>query len=297
MNDNQRQYTQTHPGGPYVRCGATRQVLDPGFYRVEHTSQGPGLCPKPVVSDELIDIAGTVTDEIFSDVESFMGLRPSYDRFGLTHKRGYLFYGPPGSGKTSLGTMLARRFIGRTGGVVVYVEGPHDLIGGVGILRDVEPGRPAMYIIEEADEVLDFTPCLSILDGETSVTGAVFVAMTNYKGKLPPRIANRPGRFDRVVYVGAPPLGVQVEYLRRVIARGMAADESSRIAHDIADALYGIPLSLAHLREAFIAHHLMGLPLGEVRVRFEKMANADDEPSEELEADEDDDDTCGVSDD
>src|SRR5690606_8755834 len=103
---------------------------------------------------------------------------------------------------------------------------------------------------EEADSIIDDTTCLSILDGELSIQGAVFVAMTNYKDKLPPRISNRPGRFDRVVLVDAPPAAVQIEYLRRVEAR---VGENPDAPEKIVQALEGIPLSLAHLREAFIS--------------------------------------------
>lgn len=282
------QYTQL--SGAFIRCTATWQRLSAGFYKAQRTHAGMGLTPKPVVSDDLIDIPGTIADEVFSDINGFMGLSEEYALYGLTHKRGYLFYGPPGSGKTCLGTMLARRFIQRLDGIVVYVEDDDDFVGSVDLLRAVEPGRPAMYVIEEADNVLDYTACLSILDGETSVAGAIFVAMTNHKERLPPRISNRPGRFDRVIYVGAPPPGVQLEYVRRVAVRGMALAAADRIAGDIVTALDGVDLSLAHLREAFIAHHLMGLPLVQVRARFEEMAGA---PAVAAEDDDDsDDDDC-----
>ena len=111
--------------------------------------------------------------------------------------------------------------------------------------------------------------CLSILDGELSIQGAVFVAMTNYKEKLPPRIANRPGRFDRVEMVDCPPIAVQLEYLRRVEARG---GKNPDAPERIVQALVGIPISMAHLREAFISHVLMGMSLTSVRSRFETMA-------------------------
>ena len=117
--------------------------------------------------------------------------------------------------------------------------------------------------------IVNNTHCLSILDGELSIQGAVFVAMTNYKNKLPPRISNRPGRFDRVELVSCPPEPVQLEYLRRVEARGgKNPDAPARIVA----ALRGIPVSMAHLREAFISHVLMQVPLDQLRVRFEIMS-------------------------
>jgi len=269
----ERQYQISE--GAYYPCGRTAATVPPGFYDVHRSMQGYSLQPRTTVSDDLIDIPGTVADDVFSDIERFLAGKEEYARYGLTHKRGYLFYGPPGSGKTSIGLMIAKRFVERVGGVVMYAGDYHQFTGGVGIMRDVEPGRPSMYLIEEADEIADMTECLSILDGELSIAGAVFVAMTNYKEKLPPRLSNRPGRFDRVILVNCPPEGVQMEYLRRVEAR-VGRDPSA--PERIVRALEGLPVSMAHLREAFIAHVLMRLPMEEVRARFEQMAG---EKSEE----------------
>lgn len=287
-------------GDAFIRCGQTVRTLEPGFYDVKGLGPiGYGLVPKEIVGDELIDIPGTIADEMYDDIDYFLRTKDTYARYGLTHKRGYLFYGPPGSGKTSLAMMLARRFIERSDGVVMFCPDHGAFYNGVAILRDVEPGRPSMYLIEEADTIVNNTHCLSILDGELSIQGAVFVAMTNYKDKLPPRINNRPGRFDRVEMVACPPEAVQLEYLRRVEGR---AGENPEAPALIVRALSGLPLSLAHLREAFISHVLMKMPLSKVRERFEIMAglrNADgseainalfknekdDEPDDEIEDD------------
>lgn len=284
-------------GGGYVRCGQTRKTVPAGFYDVRNFGMGNfGLTPKSPVSDELIDMKGTVADDIILDIEKFMATGPRYARYGLTHKRGYLLYGPPGSGKTSLGLIVARRFIDRVNGVVMYVSDETALCQGVAIMRDVEPGRPSMYLIEEADNIVDDTDCLSILDGEMSINGAVFVAMTNYKERLAQRICNRPGRFDRVELVDRPPAPIQIEYLRRVIARGDEANALSQ-AEYIVNALSGVPISMAHLREAFISHVLMDMPIADVRARFEAMAGMRDDKDDEDSEDDDDDDDFGFDDD
>jgi hypothetical protein len=280
--------------GVYARCGKTVQKLDAGFYDVVSLGMGDcGLQKKETVSDELIDIPGTIADDIFTDIGKFLETKPRYEEYGLTHKRGYLFFGPPGSGKTSLGLMLARRFIEKVGGIVMYCGDTSSFYNGVAIMRDVEPGRPSMYLIEEADSVVNNTHCLSILDGELSIQGAVFVAMTNYKDKLPPRINNRPGRFDRVELVACPPEPVQLEYLRRVEARG---GKNPDAPERIVQGLRGLPVSMAHLREAFISHVLMGVPIDDLRQRFEIMAgirdsdgamfedmDGEDEPDDDIE--------------
>lgn len=268
--------------GSYHPCGDTRPRVPAGFYNVAESMRGSYLEPRAAVSDDLIDIPGTVADEVFNDIDAFLAVRDAYSRYGLTHKRGYLFHGPPGSGKTSIGLMIAKRFVERVGGVVMYAGDARSFIGGVNVMRDVEPGRPSMYLMEEVDRVANYTECLSILDGELSIQGAVFVAMTNYRDKLPPRLVNRPGRFDRVILVDCPPVPVQIEYLRRVEAR---VGDRPEVPGQIVEALAGLPISLAHLREAFVSHVLMRMPLADVRSRFEEMAGVSKPAEGEAESD------------
>ena len=294
MQENELQYSKY--GNVWIPCGITQRTMPPGFYNLMPTNAGMGLELAKPVADELIDIPGTPADDVMEDINKFLATKERYIKCGLTHKRGYLFYGPPGSGKTSLGLMIGRRFIRDVGGLVFYISSAGELSHATEIMRKVEPGRPTMYLMEEADRIVDNTVALSILDGELSLAGAVFVAMTNYKEQLPPRIANRPGRFDRVMFIDAPPLRVQIEYLKRLTVRA-EVDEIAAI--NIGETLVGLPVSMAHLREAFIAHVLMGVDLATMRKRFEVMMDrAVAAPAEEGEDDDDDgdpdDDCCTV---
>lgn len=88
------QYTEM--GGSLYPCGKTIPRLDAGFYNITSGLFGWGVAPASPVSDELIDIKGTPADEIMEDIERFLATKERYKKAGLTHKRGYLFYGPPG---------------------------------------------------------------------------------------------------------------------------------------------------------------------------------------------------------
>lgn len=286
--DTAIQYTNV--GGNYVRCGQTVATVPTGMYDVVDLGmRGYGLSPKSIVSDDLIDLPGTVADVILDDIDSFMETQSVYRDFGLTHKRGYLMHGPGGTGKTSIGLMIARRFIKRTQGVVVFAPDSSSFYHGVSILREVEPGRPSMFLMEEVDNIVGNTHCLSILDGELSLQGAVFVAMTNYKRRLPKRITNRPGRFARVVLIDAPPEPIQVEYLTRLARRRPDMMNTRASALGIVSALRGVSMTMDHLREAFVSHVIMGEGLESIRDRFIEMAgSAPDGDSGDTDASEED---------
>lgn len=273
-DENAMQYAKM--GGTLIPVGATIPRLDAGFYNVVRSEHGWGVAPAKPVSDDLIDIPGTPADEVMHDITKFLATKHRYMRVGLTHKRGYLLHGPPGTGKTSLGLMVGRRFVKDADGVVFFIPNSGLLSIATDIIRAVEPGRPVMFLMEEADSFLNDVIALSILDGELSLAGAVFVAMTNHREKMPPRIANRPGRFDRVMYVGAPPRAVQVEYFKRLIAR-LGEDHGDAPEH-MATALEGIDLSMGHLREAFVSHILMGATMSEIAERFRQMAGSGGAP-------------------
>lgn len=258
--------------GTYVRCGATATRIPPGFYDVTHTDRGYGLKPKQIVADDLILMGGTVAADLLSDMETFMEKRDAFRRLGLTHKRGYLLHGPGGTGKTSIALMVARSFIERADAIAVFAPDSQSFYHGVSIVRDIEPGRASIYLLEEADRIVNNTHCLSILDGGMALDGAVFIAMTNYRGRLPARVTNRPGRFARVIRVDSPERDVAIEYLTRLMARAPDLGLGRSTPQAIVQALDGLSMSMDHLREALLLHVVFDEPLTGIRACLESMA-------------------------
>lgn len=260
----------------FIPVGSTAAGLPSGFYRAVDPDFGPPYFEKTeVVTDALLDIQGTAAEDVTKDIRAFLSRKAEYKSYGFTHKRGYLLYGPPGTGKSSIAQLVAKHFMD-DGGVVVLAQ-PFELPLAVNMLAKSEPDRNLMVLIEDPNEQhLNQGEVLSILDGTTPVSGLVTVVTTNYKSKLPPRLANRPGRFDRVVLVDRISPAIQLAYLENIQGR-MSGGPAP--APDIIKALEGIPLTLAHLKEAFLAHVVMGVSLTELRGRFEAMASTanDDE--------------------
>jgi chaperone BCS1 len=66
-----------------------------------------GYAPRPL--DSVILKVGA-REDLIQDLDKFKASRGRYRQLGVPYHRGYLFYGPPGSGKTSVVSALAGRF-------------------------------------------------------------------------------------------------------------------------------------------------------------------------------------------
>ena len=142
-----------------------------------------------------------VKDEVVENVRGFFGAEALYAEHGIPWKRGLLFLGPPGNGKTHMIKGLANEL----GHPVLYVRSfssqhgtPHDNIG-----RCFDRARdlaPCLLVLEDLDALVDDTNrsyFLNEMDGFYSNRGILTVATTNHPERLDPAILERPSRFDR----------------------------------------------------------------------------------------------------
>ncbi|KAF9493052.1 hypothetical protein BDN71DRAFT_1450751 [Pleurotus eryngii] len=174
-----------------------------------------------------------VLGSIVNDAREFITSEHWYTRAGIPYRRGYLFHGPPGTGKSStvyalagaLGLELYTLSLSTSGLTDVTLQMAADNIPKRGILliEDIDCAFPSRDDEEEQKQAqakasasrvaenmmmgippppgrssVTMSGLLNVLDGVNSENGKIFMATTNYVDRLDDALL-RPGRIDMKV--------------------------------------------------------------------------------------------------
>lgn len=142
-------------------------------------------------------------ENLIEDIERFLQSEDEYNRLSIPWHRGYLFWGPPGSGKTSVARALANHFH-----LNMHYLPLGDLkndghlmtaIGGVPaksllLLEDIDVFHAATS--RDDDAPISLSGLLNSLDGMNTPHGLITIMTTNDLSALDPALI-RAGRIDR----------------------------------------------------------------------------------------------------
>jgi ATPases of the AAA+ class len=173
------------------------------------------------------DIGGldSVKQQIIETVEWPLKYPEKFRQFGIEPPTGILLYGPPGTGKT----MLAQAVAHESEASFISVKSTELLLKWVGesekamkeIFRKAKQASPTIVFFDEIDAFATARESGSVgtrsvaestlnqmlveMDGIERLKDVFIIAATNRPDTLDPALV-RPGRLDRMVYVGAPDL-------------------------------------------------------------------------------------------
>jgi chaperone BCS1 len=143
-------------------------------------------------------------EAVVGDLRKFFASRERYEALGIPWRRGYLLYGAPGTGKTSLVTALASELSLNV--CVLSLASPNVTDEKIGSLLSSVPRR-SVILIEDVDAFfqqrskadaqvkVSYSGFINALDGVAAHEGSVVFLTTNHPDRID-EAAIRSGRVD-----------------------------------------------------------------------------------------------------
>ena len=198
-----------------------QEELKGGLYEIKRDDMGNlFLLKQSLKTDELYKLPMGIYDELLNEFNLFWNNKDKYKEYDLVHKRGIMMYGSPGNGKTGIINILIKEVSNIYDGICINVESLSNFIPMIRLIRELEPNKPILAIIEDFDSFIRYensNTLLNILDGNLQIDNIIYFATTNYIDTIEPRFKSRPSRFDLVVELPLPNDKVREFYLNKKI--------------------------------------------------------------------------------
>ena len=176
---------------------------------------------------DMVVLEPSVRHLVRADFELFFERENWFRAHNLPYRRGYLFWGAPGNGKTqTIRVMASHPYIKPFSIDLCDVE--HESRDLLRLFERASESTPALIILEDIDRAfptegkrtheksVSFQTLLNCLDGVGTQDGVIVVATANDPTCLDPAILKRPGRFDRVVQFRNPDASLRRQYYERL---------------------------------------------------------------------------------
>ena len=232
----------------------------------------------PVNQKDNIILDMKLYDDIMLQVHAFYKNKSVYTKLGVPYKRGMLFTGSPGNGKT----LMIRHIIKecykhyKVDATVIGTGGrkfaEEDFSNALSTLRTRNKNNPGILVIEDMDTLLSETGMtragfLSVLDGIAPTEGVLMIGSTNNPEMIDPALLHRPARFDRVYHFELPD-----DYLRDRYVRELFYDVPDAVIQEIVNSTVG--WSFAYMNELRVCSAFISIEKGMDKVDSESIVKA-----------------------
>jgi ATP-dependent 26S proteasome regulatory subunit len=196
----------------------------------------------------------------------FFDSKAVYEGLGVPWKRGLIFYGPAGNGKTISIKALMHTLGDRKNSIpTLYVKTAPRTFDIRNIFALARQMSPCLLVLEDIDTIVTAMTrsyFFNEVDGLENNDGILMVATTNHIDQLDPGLSKRPSRFDRKYLFPLSSKKERVEYVqfwRQKLKTKPEVEFPETLVEPIADITHDF--SFAYIQEAFvsslldIAHH------------------------------------------
>jgi hypothetical protein len=205
--------------------------------------------------DNLV-LHGNLKQDIKDDLANFFAARSTYADYNIPWKRGILFVGSPGNGKTH----TVKALINDSQQPCLYVKSfqsqyDTDSENIRKVFKQARQSAPCILVLEDLDSLLtdgNRSFFLNELDGFAANQGIVTIASTNHPERLDSAIRDRPSRFDRKYHFELPDALAREAY---IIQWNDRAKMPMRLSPDAISHITKITegFSFAYLKELFLS--------------------------------------------
>ena len=206
-----------------------------------------------------IILSKNTKDRIFNNLDEFFENESLYKRLGITYRKGVLFHGVPGTGKTTLiRTICSKYKLTSIYNIDLSKDNIWDIITKIQknsliLMEDVDRYFKHVRNNKDSNEIVSWestfnmNKMLNMLDGVTSPDECLIVMTANDKSVIPD-VMLRSGRIDLVVEFSYCTREQIIEYTK------LFYDCRDDIACRIAKALKKKKLTVAQLQKHFMKH-------------------------------------------
>lgn len=214
---------------------------------------------RPKLSWDEIILPPGIKEEIRRNIENFINGEEIYRRLNIPYKRGFLFTGPPGNGKTMLFKVIASTYKS-----IPFINFNFDNRSNNNdidsVFQKAKDLAPSIVCFEDIDSLfkseITLSHFLNKLDGFEERDGTLILATTNYPEEIDPALTSRPSRFDRVWMINNPDYNCRKIFIQRYF-NGFFSDNLIDLISAKTEGF-----SMAYLKELYITASMLAINKG-----------------------------------